>query len=197
MQRLQRAIPLPASEQLIEHTMEAMNLTRRRAIALMQSETAKADLWRNDVYQVQRHYDGRFVHLNIRRIDGEAILRDWREFQAIKNQLVGEECEAVELYPAESRKIDSSNKYHLFAAPDPTFRFPLGWDKRDVQDVDDRDQPGMKQRRLDVPCPTDHDAMLAIQQLLDGAEWSADTLGEIATILTEAGYPIRDEVEGG
>jgi hypothetical protein len=38
----------------------------------------------------------------------------------------------------------------------------------------------------------DHDAMLAIQELLDGVEWSPNTLDEIAAIMWRAGYRIRD-----
>jgi hypothetical protein len=39
----------------------------------------------------------------------------------------------------------------------------------------------------------DHDAMLAIQELLDGMEWrGAETLGDIAQILRDAGYRVRD-----
>lgn len=43
---------------------------------------------------------------------------------------------------------------------------------------------------------TDHAAMEAIQHLLDGKKWSADTLGEIACIVQNAGYQVRD-VDGG
>jgi hypothetical protein len=39
---------------------------------------------------------------------------------------------------------------------------------------------------------TDHDTLLAIQELLDGVEWSIDTLTHIASLLTEAGYRVRD-----
>jgi hypothetical protein len=39
---------------------------------------------------------------------------------------------------------------------------------------------------------SDHEAMLAIQQELDGIEWTADTLDRIAEILQHAGYRIRD-----
>jgi hypothetical protein len=38
----------------------------------------------------------------------------------------------------------------------------------------------------------DHEAMLAIQQALDGVEWTADTLERVAEILHRAGYRIRD-----
>lgn len=39
---------------------------------------------------------------------------------------------------------------------------------------------------------TDHEIVLAIQELLDGVEWNAGTLDEIATLLTDNGYRIRD-----
>jgi UDP-N-acetylmuramate-alanine ligase len=38
----------------------------------------------------------------------------------------------------------------------------------------------------------DHEAMLAIQQELDGVAWTAETLERIAEILRQAGYRIRD-----
>jgi hypothetical protein len=154
MKPLERAIPLPPSEALITETMTLLGVSRRRAIAVMQRETAKADLWRNDVYQVQRRVvpddekglEFPMIHLNIRRIDGEPILRDWRDFQEIKNQLVGPECEAVELYPAESRKVDTSSKYHLWCFADPANGWPFGWTRRDVIEPTTSDEPGMKQR---------------------------------------------------
>jgi|GEM_PF-6419796 len=39
---------------------------------------------------------------------------------------------------------------------------------------------------------TDHESLLAIQDLMDGVEWSSGTLGAIAQILVNAGYQIRD-----
>lgn len=36
------------------------------------------------------------------------------------------------------------------------------------------------------------DAMLAIQECLDGVEWNADTIKQIAEIMELAGYTIRD-----
>jgi hypothetical protein len=153
MKRLERAIPLPPSNALIEETARSLGIPRRRAISLLQRETKFAEIWRNDVYQVLRRVvppeekglSMPMVHLNIRRIDGEPILRDWRDFQEIKNQLVGPECEAVELYPAESRKVDTSNKYHLWCFTDPAHGWPFGWTRRDVQEPTHAD-PGMNQR---------------------------------------------------
>ena len=50
---------------------------------------------------------------------------DWREFQHIKNDLVGKEWEAIELYPAESRLCDPSNYFILWCAP----RIQIGLNK--------------------------------------------------------------------
>jgi hypothetical protein len=55
--------------------------------------------------------------------------------QAIKNGIVGEECEAVELYPAESRLVDTANQYHLWALPSDLMRFPFGFRERSVTET--------------------------------------------------------------
>lgn len=85
------------------------------------------ELWVNDVYQVAVRYwtheqvfkvpKGRLIQLGISALNGTAN-HDWRNFQAIKNQLAGVECEAFELYPAESRLLDPSNYYTLWCFPD-------------------------------------------------------------------------------
>lgn len=38
----------------------------------------------------------------------------------------------------------------------------------------------------------DHEAMEAIQRVLSGTQWDADTLEAIAVIVEKAGYPLRD-----
>jgi hypothetical protein len=38
----------------------------------------------------------------------------------------------------------------------------------------------------------DHDILLAIQELLDGVEWKVDMLDEIARLLSDNGYRVRD-----
>jgi hypothetical protein len=91
--------------------------------------------------------DREMMHINIRRRDGAAIF-DWRHRQLIKNQLLGEECEAIELYPAESRLTDTSNKYHLYGFVDPEVRFPIGFDKRDIVSEEVRTPAGERQRRI-------------------------------------------------
>lgn len=128
--------------------MRELQCSREEAIRIMDAEDARTELWINDLYQVQvRHLDDLMVHLNVRRRDGGPILRDWRHFQQIKNELVGPECEAIELYPAESRLVDTSNKYHLYAVKDPTFRFPVGFTERQVS-YESGQTPGTRQRPL-------------------------------------------------
>jgi hypothetical protein len=73
-----------------------------------------------------RHRTPEITHLSIHRTD-RGPARDWRDFQAIKNQLVGPECEGVELYPAEERLVDSASEFHVWVFNDPTFRVPVGF----------------------------------------------------------------------
>lgn len=146
MRPLEPATVYPPSEGLIRDTMNAYPVLSREAVLEMLDREAKScEYWINDIYQVQVRDEGEYIHLNIRRRDGDVILRDWRHFQAIKNQLVGDEAEAVELYPAESRLVDTSNKYHLYCIK-PGKRFPFGFQKRDVMDVPSS-VPGTRQRR--------------------------------------------------
>ena len=84
------------------------------------------EIYLNDIYQVNVIRESGWVHLSIKRRDKEPVT-DWRHKQAIKNQLVGEECEGVELYPAESRLVDTANQYHLWCLRDPAQGFPIGF----------------------------------------------------------------------
>jgi hypothetical protein len=52
-------------------------------------------------------------HLSIRREDRKPI-RDWRDLQAIKNQVCGAEAVGFEVFPPESLLMDTSNQYHLW-----------------------------------------------------------------------------------
>jgi hypothetical protein len=97
---------------------------------------AKDEIWLNSHYQVNLRrisapsgWPCDMVHLSIKRLDKDAA-HDWRHFQWIKNELVGEENEAMEIYPAESRLVDTSNQYHLWVFADPKIRIPLGWNER-------------------------------------------------------------------
>lgn len=139
----------PHPEAAIAEHMRFYNSTREEAVKALDDYDAQCTYWINDTYQVQMRDDGQtMIHLNIRRRDGGAILRDWRHFQQIKNELVGFENEAVELYPAESRLVDTTNKYHLYVAKDPNFRFPFGFEARDVDYETTGNAAGLRQRPL-------------------------------------------------
>lgn len=164
MKRKDRWVPLrpahlrPLTEEHIQLTMARTGEDYATAKAALEDEE-KCEYWRNDLYQVSLRrcpagyfaIDIEMIHLNIRRIDGRPIFRDWRHFQRIKNELVGPEVEAVELYPAESRLSDTSNKYHLFCFPEG-YRIPFGIERgRDVLDADTPGvprRPGFRQRKL-------------------------------------------------
>lgn len=45
----------------------------------------------------------------------------WTELQRTKNEVVGEEVLAIQVYPKKSNLIDQANMYHLWAMPDFNF----------------------------------------------------------------------------
>lgn len=96
----------------------------------------------------------KMLWLSMRRTDrSNATFHDWREMQRVKNELVGPEHEAVELYPAESRLVDSADQFHLwvFEEQGKSCFFPFGYMDRDVQDADndnDATKGGGTQRSL-------------------------------------------------
>jgi hypothetical protein len=102
------------------------------------NEGPHATIWKNDRYTViatpeQGDWDGP-VWLSIRRNDRKA-LRDWRHFQNIKNDIVGEEREGMEIFPAESRLVDTANQYHIWCTS-AGVPIPVGFTKRMVTDED-------------------------------------------------------------
>jgi len=109
--------------------------------------------WKNDTYTVavRDHSYGcqTLKHLSIKRNDRE-VIHDWRDLQEIKNMLVGKECEGIEIYPAESRLVDTANQYHLWVFP-KGHPIGIGFDKRQVLDEGEvhrliKSMDGAKQR---------------------------------------------------
>lgn len=66
------------------------------------------------------------VHLSMRTVENDTR-HDWREMQHVKNDILGPEWEAAELYPAEDRVVDTANQYHLWCVQ---FTFPFGFNTR-------------------------------------------------------------------
>jgi hypothetical protein len=81
--------------------------------------------------------------LSIKRNDRNSF-HDWRELQRVKNAICGPEREAFEIYPRESRLVDTSNQYHLWVLPEG-FDLPFGYAERQVCD-DDTGTLGSRQR---------------------------------------------------
>ena len=136
----------PAPE-LISGTAEHYQMTEAEARAFLADYHHRCRYFVNDLYQIQaEEYAPGCLHLNIRRRDG-GMFKDWRHFQQIKNEIAGPEREAVELYPAESRKVDTSNKWHLWVQPEGV-QIGVGWNKRDVAYDSIDHVPGLRQRPL-------------------------------------------------
>jgi hypothetical protein len=83
----------------------------------------------NDLYLIELGHEAPFIRLSITRHDGRPC-KEWKHLQHIKNELIGPEHEAVELFPAESRLLDTTNQYHMWVHSDPCYRFPIGWQTR-------------------------------------------------------------------
>lgn len=87
------------------------------------------EVWLNNFYQVNvKELPEGWQWLSIKRKDKQPI-HDWRHLQRIKNEICGPEFEAVELYPAESRLVDTANQFHLFVLPRGE-KFPFGYKDR-------------------------------------------------------------------
>lgn len=97
-----------------------------------------ASFWQNSRYFVIRRDCGkdedsgmRMYWLSIREND-RGTRHDWRDFQRIKNELCGAECEGIEFYPPESRLVDTVNQYHLWVFDKPMFTDVFGFKIRNV-----------------------------------------------------------------
>lgn len=103
-------------------------------VAFIRNLANEGDVYLNDTYQVNTRVVSALpgaswppmIHLSIRRLD-RAPVHDWRELQQIKNLIVGTDHEAVELYPAESRCVDTANQFHLWCIATAGVAFPFGF----------------------------------------------------------------------
>jgi hypothetical protein len=143
----------------------------------MYNKMKRDKLYLSEQYQVAidknppHHFVGMVMwHLSIKRLDKEPIM-DWRDLQAIKSQLCGAEAEAIQLFPAESRVVDTSNQYHLWVfmkgRGERLPKVPVGWETSMVLD---ESKAGAKQRpRVDDPM-RDHEERLAFAQQMQDEE---------------------------
>lgn len=110
------------------------HIAKQRMLGIKGKLDSPEAVWSNDIYECfvytgdqVDHGLGDLVitHLSIKRYDRKAI-HDWRHLQQIKNDVVGKNYDAVELYPSESRLVDMANQYHLYVFQAP---FPLGFNE--------------------------------------------------------------------
>lgn len=119
--------------------------------------TKHKETWVNELYVVTIDRDcnhalgesarGGMFEISVRRVDREPIF-DWRHLQQIKNQLVGEESEMVQLFPAESRLRDAANQYWFYGFNDSEIRFPFGMFGRHVDESGEHAFGKSKQRPI-------------------------------------------------
>lgn len=110
----------------------------RKNVKKVLNEERQSRLFKNDTYTVLlregkladdnfhvEEWRGKCAYISIRRNDREPK-DNWRDFQEIKNQLGFSEREAVQIYPAESRLVDTANQYHLWVLPENVV-LPIGF----------------------------------------------------------------------
>jgi hypothetical protein len=125
----QRNIMLAQPDSYFSRIFKGRTPTLSEKLAWIEKQVAQLltwDIYSNEIYQVMVEKNGDFIHLCIRRHDGLPS-KDWKDHQQIKNEIIGPEYEAAELFPAESRLVDTSNEYHLWVHPSPGYRFPFGF----------------------------------------------------------------------
>lgn len=115
-------------------------------------QAENAETWMNNTYVATVHsaeptQDGwpEMKQLSIRRIDRK-VIHDWRHLQQVKNDVFGPDCEAVELYPADDRVVDTANSYHLWVLIEPGTKFPFGWSAGLRTNEDVAGIPGQQRR---------------------------------------------------
>lgn len=147
---------LPEAAFEVETIATRFGVTRDAAAAQVE-RLRRQSVYMNDLYQVNAQLvaapfgavAGDVMWLSIKRRD-KAPVHDWRELQAVKNLIIGPEHEGFEVYPAESRLVDTANQYHLWVFLDPKFRLPVGFREREVMGADQAAAIGATQRDFEA-----------------------------------------------
>jgi len=86
-------------------------------------------IFQNNLYiaVVRRKSDG-MIHISFRNMENSTEI-PWKHKQQIKNDICGSEREAIELFPAMSRIVDTANQYHLWVYPEG-YIIPTGFPKK-------------------------------------------------------------------
>ena len=98
----------------------------QRLIPLDHPMRPRGPRWRVECYlnnrysvQISDHETswGPVIHLWIRRHD-ESMPRFWSDLQRIKDELIGKDRIAVEVFPEEENLVDEANMSHLWVLPE-------------------------------------------------------------------------------
>jgi len=143
---------LPAAAFEAEAIARKFGVTREAA-AVQVEQMKRQSVYMNDLYQVNAQVvampfgavAGDMMWLSIKRRD-KAPVHDWRDLQTVKNLIVGPEHEGFEVYPAESRLVDTANQYHLWVFLDPKVRLPVGFREREIMGAEQAAAVGATQR---------------------------------------------------
>ena len=155
MKRFERVPHVQKSHREIKELAKSTGSSIAEVQRVMRDIEENEEVWENGTYQVhvrrnppQAPAFPQLIELSIKRVDKDWI-HDWRELQQIKNLLVGSEYEGVQLFPAESRKVDTSNQYYLYVLAEKGLRWPFGMEGRRVVDgTGKREADGTRQRPL-------------------------------------------------
>lgn len=107
----------------LEHNYTAL----KRGIAHLKPEGLLRFV-KNNRYSVQFYEHqtswGLITQLLIRRHDSKPNI-SWADKQRIKNELIGPEATAIEVFPSQANLIDAANVHHVWILP-PGFEIPFG-----------------------------------------------------------------------
>ncbi len=95
--------------------------SKKRGISSLVPEKIK-QFWKNNLYTVQAYEVDNLLKLMIRRND-ETTSVSWADKQRIKNELVGEEEIAIEVFPPKSKLVNEANIYWLWILPEGNYPF--------------------------------------------------------------------------
>jgi hypothetical protein len=128
-----RDVPVGALRKLAAAPMTAWEYRDASKVQAPRGELRDGERWLascfvNNRYSVQvsevATEGGVIVHLWIRRHDGD-MARSWADLQRIKDELVGADRVAVEVFPPRDEIVDQANMAHLWVYPDGC-RLPFG-----------------------------------------------------------------------
>lgn len=130
--------PPTVSEEQIASTMN-LGMSRESAVLALR-RNARDTFFRNSRYEVQigEHFNPLspiFVRLKapLFRVTIRPLhlyppgTERYTDFMRIKDELIGAEHEAVEVYPRRSAELDVENAYHLWTMQDELSRFPISF----------------------------------------------------------------------